>query len=139
MSSSYISAALRQQIRERARQRCEYCLLSEEDAYFSHEHDHIIAEKHRGPTILENLAWACFDCNRFKGSDIASIDPVTGQLVPLFNPRTQRWNDHFIVQGGTIVALTAVGRATVQLLRFNLPDRIEVRETLARTGRYPSL
>lgn len=139
MSSSYLPAASRQQVRKRARQRCEYCLLSEEDAYFSHEPDHIIAEKHGGPTTLENLAWACFDCNRFKGSDIASIDPVTGQLVPLFNPRTQRWSDHFMVHGGTIVALTPVGRATVQLLRFNLPERIEVRETLVRTGRYPSL
>ncbi len=86
---------------------------------------------------MQNLAWACFDCNRFKGSDIASIDPVTGELVGLFNPRTQRWDDHFAVVGGKVVPRTSAGRVTEQLLKLNLPLRVEVRETLAKTGRYP--
>jgi hypothetical protein len=68
---------------------------------------------------------------------IASIDPVTGELVPLFNPRTQKWNDHFTVVGGKIVPRTSVGRVTEQLLKLNLPLRLEVRETLVKTGRYP--
>jgi hypothetical protein len=74
MSLSRISAALRREVRERARECCEYCLLTESQAFFPHEPDHLIARKHGGKTVAENLALACFDCNRFKGADIASID-----------------------------------------------------------------
>lgn len=137
MSPSYLSAALRQQVRARAGDRCEYCLLAEEDAHLPHEPDHIIAEKHGGASTLENLALACFDCNRFKGSNIASLDPDGGELVPLFNPRTQNWSEHFEVHGGEIVPLTAVGRVTELILRLNLPQRVEVREILAEIGDYP--
>lgn len=136
MSSTYVSARLRLRVQQRAAGRCEYCLLSEEDAFFSHEPDHIIAEKHGGETSYENLAWACFDCNRFKGSDIASRDPLSDQLVPLFDPRGQRWRDHFEFREGSIRGLTPIGRATERLLKLNLPKRVEVREMLARAGRY---
>ncbi len=137
MSPSYVSSGLRREIHQRALGRCEYCLLSQEDAFFPHEPDHVIAEKHRGATTIENLALACFDCNRFKGSDIASIDPDTGNLVALFNPRTQKWNEHFSLTGGLIIALTPIASATVDLLKLNLPARVEAREALARRGRYP--
>lgn len=72
---------MRQQVRRRAGNRCEYCFPSEEDAFFAHEVDHVIAEKHGGVTTPDNWALACFDCNRFKGSDIASLDPGSGSLV----------------------------------------------------------
>ena len=112
-------------------------LLAEGDAFFTHEPDHIIAEKHGGKTTIENLAFACFACNRFKGSDIASIDPATGDLAPLFNPRRDQWGDHFRLNEGVIVALTAAGRATERLLKFNLMERIEARHELGQSGRYP--
>lgn len=137
MSPTRISAAMRQRVRERAKLQCEYCLLAEYQAFFPHEPDHIIAEKHGGPSGFENLALCCFDCNRFKGSNIASLDPETGELTPLFDPRMQKWTDHFVLNGGQIIPLTPVGRATVQTLRLNLPDRLEVRETLSRQGRNP--
>jgi hypothetical protein len=124
-------------VSERAGDRCEYCRLAQHDAYFSHEPDHIIAEKHGGETTFENLAWACFDCNRFKGSDIASLDPPSGELVQLFNPRSQSWREHFEIHGGTIRGLTPTGRATERLLKFNLSERVEVRHVLSQTGRYP--
>lgn len=137
MSPRYVSSSLRREIHQRALGRCEYCLLSQEDAFFPHEPDHVIAEKHGGATTVENLALACFDCNRFKGSDIASIDPDTGNLVALFNPRRQEWKEHFSLGGGLIIALTSIGSATVRLLKLNLPARVEAREALARRGRYP--
>jgi hypothetical protein len=137
VSPGYVSSRLRRQVHERASGRCEYRLLSGVDAFFPHEADHIIAEKHGGATTIENLASACFDCNRFKGSDIASLDPGTGELVALFNPRTQNWNEHFSLTGGLIVGLTLCGSATARLLKLNLPARVEVREALARRGRYP--
>ena len=137
MNLSRISAALRREVRERAKECCEYCLVAESEVVFPHEPDHLIARKHGGSTVSENLALACFDCNRFKGTDIASVDLVTGEVVSLFNPRTQSWSDHFQLEGGRIVPLTATGRVTEQLLRLNLPIRIEIRQRLAALGNYP--
>ena len=137
MSPARISPVLRREVRERANGCCEYCLLPEERAFFPHEPDHIIAAKHGGQSTAQNLALACFDCNRFKGSDIASIDPVSGELTPLFSPRTQEWREHFIVVDGNIKPLTASGRVTELVLKLNLPSRIEVRDILTRIGRYP--
>ena len=137
MIQTRISAVLRREVRERAGERCEYCLLAESQAFLPHEPDHLIALKHGGETVSANLALACFDCNRFKGSNIASLDPVTGELVPLFNPRTQKWSEHFKVNGGTIVPLTAVGRATEKMLRLNLPVRTDARERWTALRLYP--
>ena len=137
MSPVRISPELRRGVRERAAGCCEYCLLPEEQAFFPHEPDHIIAAKHGGKTTAENLALACFDCNRFKGSDIASIDPNTGELIQLFNPRKQDWNEHFRVAGGLIKPRTAIGRVTEFVLKLNLPFRVEVREILGTIKRYP--
>ena len=69
MSETYLPANVRRQVRERAGGRCEYCLLAEDDAFFPHEPDHILAVKHGGTGTLDNPAWACFDCNQFKGSE----------------------------------------------------------------------
>lgn len=137
MSATRVSAALRRRVQERARGCCEYCLLSEEDAWFSHEPDHIIAEKHGGETTDENLAWSCFDCNLHKGSDIASRDATTGSLAPLFDPRLQRWRDHFELTEGRIIGLSAIGRVTERLLKFNQPERVEIRRLLSQIARYP--
>lgn len=137
MSLTYIPSTLREKVRLRANRRCEYCLLFEEYAHFSHEADHIIAEKHAGETVFDNLAWSCFDCNRHKGSDVASVDPISQKIIPLFNPRTESWHDHFEILDGQILPLTATGRVTVHLLKFNLIARIEVRATLAKANCYP--
>jgi 5-methylcytosine-specific restriction endonuclease McrA len=131
VSPGYIPAKLRGLVKERARDRCEYCLLPQDVAFFPHEPDHIHALKHGGETGAENLALACFDCNRFKGSHIASLDPLNGEVVALFNPRTQSWRDHFATKDGIVVGLTPTGRATARLLKLNLPERVELRRTLA--------
>jgi hypothetical protein len=99
--------------------------------------DHIVASKHGGKTEEANLAWACFLCNRFKGSDIASIDSETGEVVRLSNPRVDEWHAHFRLDEGRIVALTPVGRVTAFLLQFNLPENVVFRRALSRRKRYP--
>ena len=137
MKRARILASLRREVRERAGERCEYCLLAESQAFYPHEPDHLIALKHAGETTFENLALACSNCNRFKGSDIASIDAVTGELVRLFNPRTQRWFEHFRLNGARIVPLTPVGRVTEKLLQFNIPSRVEFRARLIAGAEYP--
>jgi hypothetical protein len=112
-------------------------LLHDEDARLPHEPDHVVARKHRGETVASNLVWACFGCNRHKGSDLASVDIETGQVVRLFNPRTDPWSEHFRLEGPRIVPLTATGRVTEYLLQLNQPRRVLIRESLIAAGRYP--
>ncbi|GAB1539054.1 HNH endonuclease signature motif containing protein [Scytonema sp. NUACC21] len=133
---TYVPAHLRQLVIERAKRRCEYCLFPQSAALLTFEMEHIIAEKHRGKTEAENLALACPYCNRAKGSDLASIDPDTGTLTPFFNPRTQKWSEHFQLEGATIVPLTAEGRVTVEILQLNELERLQERERLISAGQY---
>lgn len=135
----YISNELRQQVIERANGLCEYCLIHQDDTPFSHQIDHVIALKHEGKTELMNLALSCLLCNRHKGSDLTTFDPVTQELTLLFNPRTQQWADHFVLQGVYIVGQTAVGRATMRLLQMNSPQQLLQRQSLMEIGRYPLL
>jgi HNH endonuclease len=133
-----IPERLRRQVQERAQGQCEYCLIHELDMYYPHEPDHVISEKHGGPTSLDNLALACFYCNRFKGSDLASIDPISHKIVVLFHPREQRWKRHFRFNGALIEGITSSGRATVTLLHMNDPERVAHRLGLIEIGHYPS-
>ena len=127
MSDSYISAPLRRLVVSRARRRCEYCLVFEDDTYVGFQIDHIISEKHQGATTAENLALACLFCNLNKGSDIGSLDDE-GTFTRLFNPRADRWNEHFRFVGARIEGVSAIGATTACLLRFNDSDRVKERE-----------
>ena len=124
-------------VRERAGERCEYCLYPQEASFLAFEVEHIIAEKHGGATTENNLALACPYCNRFKGTDLGSLDPESGQLTPLFNPRTQQWTEYFRLDGAWIVPLTPEGRVTVAILQLNHPDRILERQRLIQVEEYP--
>lgn len=134
---SYVSEKLRRQVKARSKLLCEYCGIHQDDSLYTHEVDHIIPVKHRGETTLENLCVACFACNRYKGSDFASFDPDTGDIIPLYNPRKDQWDVHFRLDGVQIMPLTSIGRVTVFVLRFNDDDRLREREALASVGRYP--
>lgn len=134
---THIPDSLRQQVIDRARGCCEYSLISQEDTLVFHEVDHIIAEKHEGETTFDNLCLSCVYCNRHKGSDVGSIDRITGQFVPLFNPRLDRWNDHFRLNGNEIEPLTPQGRATIVVLQLNSPYQLSRREGLTEVGSYP--
>jgi hypothetical protein len=99
--------------------------------------DHIRAQKHGGPTELENLALACLPCNSFKGSNVSGYDPDSDVLVPLFNPRMQNWDEHFEWDGPILSGKTPVGRATIVVLMIDAPDRVEHRRLLMRAGLFP--
>ena len=135
--SDAVPTALRSLVRARAKNRCEYCLLHEEDSDLAHEPDHVIASKHRGRTREENLAWSCFECNRHKGSDVGSFDVESTSFVRLFNPRMDEWSNHFRLEGPYIVPLTPEARVTEFLLQLNDPDRVDTRGFLMAAGRYP--
>jgi hypothetical protein len=130
VSISYIPAALRRLVEERAKYQCEYCLLPAKVAFFVHEIDHIIAQKHGGETNADNLALTCWRCNRYKGSDLGSFDPETRNFSFLFNPRNQEWKSHFIFAEVLIVGLTPEGRTTVKLLQMNSEERLAERQKL---------
>ena len=134
MSVSYIPTELRRLVIKRAGARCEYCRLAEYVSFYPHEIDHIIAEKHDGLTVADNLACTCARCNRFKGSDLGSFDPQTGLFAFLFNPRTQVWDEHFAISKGRVIGMTPTGRVTVKLLQMNSADRIAERQTAQELG-----
>lgn len=134
---TYIDAALRRLVIERAGNCCEYCLLDQEDSPFSFHIEHIVAEKHGGETEADNLCLSCPECNAFKGSDLGSIDRQTGLLTPLFHPRVHTWAAHFRLDDVEIVPLTAEACVTVFLLRLNSSERLAERTLLLKLHRYP--
>ena len=121
----------------RAQRRCEYCRMPQglDDLVF--QIDHVVAASHGGPTRAGNLCLACFHCNSFKGPNLAGIDPKTKRVVPLFNPRRQKWARHFRWDGALLVGRTPRGRATVVTLRINLDHRVAHRQALLEEGVFP--
>lgn len=135
--TSYISSQLRQLVSDRAGGKCEYCLIHQDFSIYSHEVDHATAVKHGGLSTEENLVLACLPCNRYKGSDLTSIDPITKQITVLFNPRLHEWNEHFQIDQGYILGKTTIGRTTIFLLKLNEPKRLMIRQALILQKLYP--
>lgn len=128
-----MEATARNMVRQRAGNRCEYCLLRQEDSHLAHHIEHIVAKQHGGSDDMDNLALACHRCNLCKGPNLTGLDRESGQIVPLFHPRRDRWAEHFAWRGPRIEGLTAMGRATVLVLGMNDARRLDLRtELLAR-------
>lgn len=124
-------------VRERAGGRCEYRRLALVHSSIPFEIDHIISRKHGGATVPENLALSCFCCNSAKGPNIAGLDPESGSLSALFNPRLQSWSQHFEWQGPILRGITPIGRTTIMVLAINEPDQIALRVALTEEGVFP--
>jgi hypothetical protein len=134
-----MDASLRDAVRRRAANLCEYCGLPQEvvrDAPFHVEH--IRAKQHGGTNDLSNLALACDRCNLYKGPSLTAVDPKSGQVVSLFDPRREIWSAHFAQRGALIIGLTQTGRATVRLLNMNAARRVELRAALLPRNPPPS-
>jgi hypothetical protein len=129
--------SLQKLVRQRAGDRCEYCQMPQSSDPISFEIDHIISENHEGETKASNLCLCCFACNRYKGPNIAGIDPKTRKIVPLFNPRRHKWPRHFRWDGPLLVGITPGGRATVRVLKINLDHRVGFRRELIEEGVFP--
>ncbi|MCC6298953.1 MAG: HNH endonuclease [Anaerolineales bacterium] len=135
--SGEVSSSLRRLVANRAEGRCEYCLMPQSASAYEHEPDHIIPIQHGGETKPDNLALACLRCNRRKGPNVGSFDPATGKLVAFYNPRVQKWDDHFRLNGAEIKPLTPEARVTVKILQMNDEQRLEERRALLDLGLYP--
>lgn len=129
-----MTAQLRELVRARAQDRCEYCWLAQEFSEFSHHVEHIVARQHLAGDDLDNLALACHFCNRKKGPNLAGIDPATGEVAVLFHPRRDNWRDHFRWNGPLIQGLSPAGRATVSVLALNDGKRMKLRLQLLDNG-----
>ena len=127
-------ARLQAEVRVRAQGRCEYCQSPESFTRVPFQFDHVIPQKHGGPTTLDNLALSCFFCNTRKGPNLSGLDPQTGELTRLFHPRQDRWQDHFRWEGPVLVGLTAIGRVTIRVLDINRADAVIVRRSLQMEG-----
>jgi 5-methylcytosine-specific restriction endonuclease McrA len=134
-----ISKALQNKIRRQARFRCGYCLCSEVLLGMPMEIEHLIAVAIGGTDDEENLWLSCRRCNGFKGILMQAIDPLSGQLANLFNPRSQQWSKHFrwSEDGTQIVGLTQGGRATVEALKLNNPEITVTRRLWVSVGWWP--
>ena len=128
--------ALTEFVRARAADRCEYCRFPAEFSFHRFQLDHIVARKHKGPTIEQNLAWSCTYCNGHKGSNIAGIDPDSRRMVRLFHPRRDRWADHFEWRGPVLCGRTPIARTTVAVLNINDPAFVDVRQALIENGEF---
>ena len=139
MSRDYISTAIRAQLRDVDDSRCAYCQTSEANTGQMLTFAHIIPESQDGPTIFENLCLACRRCNQYKGAATTGFDPLTGDSVPLFNPRTQHWEEHFAWNdpGDHLVGLTAIGRATIIALNMNNEAIVTARRRWISVGWHP--
>ena len=133
-----ISAAIRRLVRSRAQNRCEYCKFPLRPPHSRFHCEHIVARQHGGIDEDSNLAFACDLCNLHKGPNLSGIDPVTGRLARLFNPRKQSWSEHFRFHGPFLSGCTPIGRATVAVLRMNSEQRILVRRSLMTRGLFPN-
>jgi hypothetical protein len=117
-------------VRQRANNRCEYCLLQQKYCPLTHHIEHIIARQHSGHDGIENLALACHRCNLRKGPNLTGVDPETSTVVSLFHPRRDEWSEHFLFLGVRIEGRSPVGRVTVHVLAMNDAGRLELRSEL---------
>jgi HNH endonuclease len=134
-----LSESLRQQVRERAKNRCEYCLSHQDYIMGRLQIDHILPTVKGGTDDANNLCLACELCNQSKWKQTEAVDSETQSIVLLFNPRIQVWIEHFkwAADGTRIVGLSPEGRATVLALKLNNPLAVRVRSNWVQAGWHP--
>jgi hypothetical protein len=141
MPREAVSATLRHHVRERAQGLCEYCHFPARFTNAAFHCDHILPRKLGGKTTIENLAWSCSWCNASKSIKTHVRDSQTKRLVPLFNPRRQRWSQHFSWSEDTlfIIGQTTIGRTTVEALQLNRTELLNLRRVLRAAGEHPPI
>lgn len=139
MSAAHIGRRLRAQVLADAGGRCGYCHSSEEITGTPLDIEHVLPEALGGATHRANLWAACRQCNAIKGDHVTALDPLTGSLAAIFNPREQLWVEHFVwVDGGArISGRTPTGRATVTALALNRPLLVRARQRWIGVGWHP--
>jgi len=136
---AHVPRRLRARVARTAGYACGYCRTPQSIAGFRLTIEHIVPEARGGKTVEANLWLACHACNEFKGDRVRGRDPRTGKRVRLWNPRRQKWHEHFAwsADGTEIVGLTPCGRATVVTLQLNRPELVAARWLWVQVGWWP--
>ncbi|MEZ4658468.1 MAG: HNH endonuclease signature motif containing protein [Caldilineaceae bacterium] len=139
MSNSRVTAGQKAAVKERAQNCCEYCWSQEDYSPDSFSVEHITPIAKGGTNEENNLASACQGCNNRKFTSTDALDPLTGEMAPLYHPRRDHWSDHFVwnYDFTLIVGLTPTGRATVAKLDLNRSSVVNLRRLLAQNGLHP--
>ena len=137
MSRPRVNKTLDRLVRDRAKERCEYCHLPESSSYLTFPIDHVIARVHGGLTEADNLALSCQFCNTNKGTSLSGIDPLNGRITRLYHPRKDSWSKHFEWDGPTLIGLTSFGRTTIAVLLINDLRMLAIRDFLIEAGLFP--
>lgn len=139
MRKFHVPRKLRRVVVQRAQKCCEYCLSQEQFSTQAFSIDHIVPVEKGGGTTLDNLALSCQGCNNHKYTKTEGYDLVTHQIVPLYHPRQQHWDEHFIWNEDCtlIIGLTPTGRVTVETLHLNRAGVINLRHLLSMAKRHP--
>jgi D-arabinose 1-dehydrogenase-like Zn-dependent alcohol dehydrogenase len=134
-----VSPSIREFVRSRAKTRCEYCQTAQEISGAQMHIEHIIPLSQSGTSEKENLCLSCAWCNSHKWVKSEAVDPLTDEMIPLYNPRTQEWQEHFrwSNDGVTIIGITAIGRATVDVLKMNNEYIVTARRHWVEAGWHP--
>lgn len=137
--SEYISAELHRRVREHFSDCCAYCHTAEHLTVVTFELEHITPTSAMGLSVFENLCLSCPTCNRRKSNRTSFVDPATGDVVLIFHPQRDRWQDHFSwnAEGCQIVARTSAGRATIAALSMNRPQMIRARRLWVALDEHP--
>lgn len=135
--SRAIPLSAKRKVANRANFRCEYCLLAERVSFYSFHIEHIRSIKHGGTGELDNLAYCCPECNYSKGSDVGTFGHDEETLIRFFNPRIDRWEEHFELNDSVIRGKTGIGEATARIFKFNEVERLIFRQQLTEMNLYP--
>lgn len=137
----YVPESIKALITNSDRNCCCYCLTTEANSGIAMTYDHIQPVSKGGETSFDNVCLACRSCNEFKSNSIEATDPLTGESFTLFNPRKQKWSDHFAwsIDGTRVEGKTAIGRATVVGLRMNNTVIVAARKRWVISGWHPPL
>ncbi len=139
MAKISIPVTLRDSVIIRASKCCEYCKSQDKYSPTSFTIDHVIPESLDGTSDFENLAYACFLCNRLKSNKIKVFDASSEKWIPLYHPRKDIWSEHFSWNDNAtlILGITIIGRSTIKVLKLNREKLIEYRACLIPFGIHP--
>lgn len=141
MSESRLTPAQKEQVVLRVNKCCEYCQSQENFSPDSFSVEYIVPRSEGGTFDLSNLALACQGCNNRKYTSTSWVDPLTGEMVPLYHPRQHDWGDHFIWGHDytLVIGITPTGRATIEKLQLNRSGVVNLRQALRTIGEHPPI
>ena len=139
MSEPRLTPGQKDVVADRANYCCEYCHSQLRFSPDPFSIEHIVPRAAGGTDEMDNLALACQGCNNRKYTSIEAIDPVTGEIVSLYNPRRNQWGEHFAWSEdySLLIGLTPVGRATVEKLHLNREGVVNLRRILFTVDEHP--